>query len=312
MTVKALGYLVIEATDIPKWDSFLKDIVGVMPSGQSASGASLYRVDDRVFRFWIEAGEQDRLVAAGYELTTDSFDSTLEIIRDAGRDVSLASDEEAAERGVAKFARTTDPAGNGLEFFCGDSLADVPFASPLGIKSFITGDMGMGHAVFAAPDFEASHDFYKSIGFSDTDVPSFQLMGEDGPTTHFAFMHASNQRHHSVALGEMPVPPSSCIHIMLEVDNLDEVGRAFDRVKEAGYPVSATIGKHTNDEMVSFYVQTPGGFDLEFGYDGLTIEPEIWEPTAHVKISQWGHAWAWQEEMKKQMEQQNAAEGSTN
>ena len=300
MTVKALGYVVIQATDMNKWDDFLTNVVGVMSAGEDETGARLYRVDARPFRLRIERGPEDRFLTAGYELTSGSFDETLEIIRNSGQVVTLASDEEARLRGVDALATTSDPAGNGLEFYHGDSVSDEPFLSPLGIKKFVTGDMGMGHAVFAAPDFRKSHDFYKAIGFADTDIPAISPTGPDGPIMRFAFMHASNGRHHSIAIGEMPVPPSRCIHIMLEVESLDEVGRAYDRVLAAGCPVSATIGKHMNDEMVSFYVQTPGGFDLEFGYDGMQINPEDWQPTAHEEVSQWGHVWAWQEEMKKQ------------
>lgn len=309
MTIKALGYIVIEAIDISKWDAFFSDVAGVMAAGKSADGASLYRMDDRIFRFRIQSGEQDKLLAAGYELTPDTFDSVLQAIRDAGGEVSRADDAEARSRGAEKLARATDPAGNGLEFYCGDQKADTPFVSPLGLEPFVTGDLGMGHVVFAAPEFDKSHAFYREIGFRDTDLPSFQMMGPEGPTTHFAFMHASNGRHHSLAIGEMPPTPAGCVHIMLEVGSMDDMGRTFDRAQKAGHAISATIGKHTNDEVTGFYVQTPGGFDLEIGYSGLVIDPDSWETTAHNTISQWGHVWAWQEEMKRQME---ATEGSAN
>jgi 3,4-dihydroxy-9,10-secoandrosta-1,3,5(10)-triene-9,17-dione 4,5-dioxygenase len=309
MTIKALGYGVIEATDVSKWDAFLCEVVGLMKAGKSADGGNLYRVDDRIFRLCIQSGEQDRLLAAGYELTSGTFDSTVQILRDARAEVMLASEAEAKARGVTRLARASDPAGNGLEFYCGDTQADTPFVSLLGMEQFVTGDMGLGHVVFAAPEFEKSHAFYEAIGFNDTDLPSFQLMGPDGPTMHFAFMHAANGRHHSIAIGEMPPTPAGCVHVMLEVGSMDDMGRAFDRVLAAGHPVSATIGKHTNDEVTGFYVQTPGGFDLEIGYAGLVIDPEKWVPTAHDTVSQWGHAWAWQEEMKRQM---NAAGGNAN
>ena len=75
---------------------------------------------------------------------------------------------------------------------------------------------------------------------------------------------------------------------------MEDVGRCHDRMREAGIPESATLGKHTNDEMTGFYMQTPSGFDLEIGYDGLIIDPENWQTTAHETISEWGHEWAWQ------------------
>ena len=309
MTIKALGYLVIETKDLDKWDTFLCDVVGLMRADHSEEGATHYRVDDRIFRFRIQNGDHDRLLAAAYELTSDSFDNVLQDIREAGGEVETASDEEAKARGVTRLVRTTDPAGNGLEFYCGDQQADKPFESPLGMDPFVTGDMGLGHAVFAAPEFEKSHEFYRAIGFADTDLPSFQLMGPDGPAMRFAFMHAQNGRHHSVAIGEMPPTDAGCVHVMLETGSMDDMGRAFDRAQSAGCKISATIGKHTNDEVTGFYVQTPGGFDLEIGFAGLVIDPANWKATAHDTVSQWGHTWAWQEEMKREMA---AAEESAN
>jgi 3,4-dihydroxy-9,10-secoandrosta-1,3,5(10)-triene-9,17-dione 4,5-dioxygenase len=132
-------------------------------------------------------------------------------------------------------------------------------------------------------------------------MPRFYFMGggPDDPGMGFAFMHADNGRHHSVALGEGPVPPSGCVHIMLQMPNLIEVGKAHDRMKTHGYAESASLGQHWNDETVGFYVQTPGGFDLEIGCDSLVIDPASWEVTQHTAISQWGHEWAWQKAMKQ-------------
>jgi 3,4-dihydroxy-9,10-secoandrosta-1,3,5(10)-triene-9,17-dione 4,5-dioxygenase len=50
---------------------------------------------------------------------------------------------------------------------------------------------------------------------------------------------------------------------------------------------------------VGFYVQTPGGFDLEIGCDSLVIDPASWQTTKHEAISIWGHEWAWQKAMKE-------------
>ena len=310
MGIKALGYLVVGSTRPDDWNRFLTELVGLMPAGKSLSGASLYRVDERPFRFWIEPASADRLQAAAYEVTdAEALASLKDRIAAAGRAIRDGSDAEARERGVAAFFVTSDPAGNGLEFFHGDSRTDAPFVSPLGISHFITGDMGMGHAVFCAPDFAASVAFYRDVvGFHETDMPRFYFGGggPDDPGMGFAFLHADNGRHHSIALGESPVPPSGCVHVMLELPSLVEVGKAHDRMQALGYVESATIGQQYNDETVGFYVQTPGGFDLEIGCDSLVIDPAKWQVTQHTGISIWGHEWAWQKAMKEAQEAQAA------
>lgn len=306
MGVTALGYVVVETTQPENWHRFLTEVAGVMRAPDAADGAALYRIDDRPFRFRIETGEADRLVAAAYALSdAAAFTSLAEAVLAAGRPVTMASPQEAASRRVAAMFRTSDPAGNGLEFFHGDAHDDTPFASPAGVSRFIAGDLGMGHAVLSAPNFDETVAFYCDVvGFGKTDMPRFYFMGGPPEDTGmgFAFLHASNGRHHSLALGEGPIPPSGCVHLMLEMPDLIEVGKAHDRMRLAGYPESATLGGHVNDEMTSFYVQTPAGFDLEIGCDGLVIDPASWVTTQHREISVWGHVWAWQEAMKKAAE----------
>ena len=305
MGVKALGYVVVETAQPEKWDHFLTQVAGVMRAPDAADGAALYRIDQRPFRFRIERSTRDWFKAAGYEVSDgDALDALSAAIRDAGRPADAFSAGDCALRGVAAGFRTSDPAGNGLEFFCGDSRSETPFVSPIGVQEFVTGDMGMGHAVFSAPNFQEVLAFYRDVvGFHETDMPAFHLMGPEAPPMHFAFLHADNGRHHSIAFGEGPVPPSGAVHVMLEYPNMVEVGKAHDRMKLYGYAESASIGQHFNDETVGFYVQTPSGFDLEIGCDSLVIEPESWQVTKHEGISIWGHEWAWQKAMKEQQAQ---------
>lgn len=306
MSVKSLGYVVIETAQPGEWDRFLIKVVGAMRAPDATDGAALYRIDNRPFRFRIETGSAERLVAPGFEVEDEAaFDALARRIEAAGVEIAPASADEAAGRGVAAMFRTQDPAGNGLEFFHGDTRTDVPFVSPQGVAGFVTGELGMGHAVLSAPNFAETVEFYCDVvGFGKTDMPRFYFMG--GPPEDagmgFAFLHASNGRHHSLALGEGPIPPSGCVHLMVELPDLIEVGKAHDRMRDEGFTESATLGRHVNDEMTSFYVQTPAGFDLEIGYDGLVIDPASWETTHHEQISVWGHVWAWQEALKKSAE----------
>lgn len=302
MGIKALGYVVIRATQPEAWDQFMIQTVGAMRGADAPEGVDFYRVDDRPFRFWVERGASDELLAAAYEIdNAQNFADLKTQIVNLGRSVEDGSADEAKARGVDAFFRTTDPAGNGLEFFVGDRRDDVEFVSEVGVSGFVTGDMGMGHAVFNAPNFDEVHEFYKAIGFGNTDIPRINLSGQpDDPGMGIAFMHAENGRHHSVAIIEMPVPPSRCVHLMLEMKTQSDVGKCYDRMRINKVPESATIGRHVNDQTFGFYMQTPGGFDLEIGADPLVIDPKTWEATAHQQPSEWGHVWAWQKALEEQ------------
>ena len=150
----------------------------------------------------------------------------------------------------------------------------------------------MGHAVLPALQLAAMHAFYQRLGFADTDEMWLAMSPNPAdPKLGIHFMHAACRRHHSLALAGMPAP-SGCVHIMLEARTLDDVGYALDRCVAAGAHISSSLGKHSNDLMVSFYVRTPAGFDLEFGCDGLQPEWSTWVPTQSVIGDLWGHRWS--------------------
>ena len=78
-------------------------------------------------------------------------------------------------------------------------------------------------------------------------------------------------------------------HIMFELTDPDDVGRAHDRVRDAGIPLAMDYGKHPNDLMTSFYVRTPSGFELEYGSGGVVIDDATWQITSYDATSLWGH-----------------------
>ncbi|MEY2973194.1 MAG: hypothetical protein RI886_971, partial [Pseudomonadota bacterium] len=83
--------------------------------------------------------------------------------------------------------------------------------------------------------------------------------------------------------------PSGLIHTMVEVQKVDEVGYALDRALKKDIHISSTMGRHVNDGMLSFYMQTPSGFDLEYGCEGIQPDWDNFEITHSAVPSHWGH-----------------------
>ncbi|GLR66073.1 2,3-dihydroxybiphenyl 1,2-dioxygenase [Acidocella aquatica] len=299
MAVASLGYIVAKTRDLASWSAFATDVLGVMAAPSPRADVLLFRIDDRPFRIWVETGDTDAFVMPGWEFSTgDDMDAALERLRAGGHAVEILDVMSARTRHVSRLARSVDPQGHPFEMFHGRFLDYVPFASPSGVSGFVTGlngEMGLGHVVLTAPRFEETYAFYKEIlGFGDADFGRFYLAGggPDDKGVGFAFMHAQNARHHSLALGELPESPNGAVHIMLEVNSIDDVGRAYDRARKHGAHISATLGKHVNDKMISFYVRSPSGFDIEYGCQGLQLDPANWVPTTSMAVSDWGHVWA--------------------
>ena len=65
----------------------------------------------------------------------------------------------------------------------------------------------------------------------------------------------------------------------------------MDRVHAEQVRVITGLGRHTNDRMVSLYVETPAGFALEYGFDGVQIDWKDYLPTVSARTSHWGHRW---------------------
>ena len=152
---------------------------------------------------------------------------------------------------------------------------------------FVTKDQGFGHVVFVVPDLDGADRFVRdALGFTQSDWLETDLGGV--PLT-VRFYHC-NPRHHSLALGAAPFElPQKLHHVMVETVSQDNVGTAFDRAWSAGLPIANALGKHENDKMFSFYVVTPAGFQLEFGYGARTIDAPWTDDRRYDRISEWGH-----------------------
>ena len=63
-------------------------------------------------------------------------------------------------------------------------------------------------------------------------------------------------------------------HFMVELGSLDDVGQGYDLAQGEQDGIAYTLGRHTNDHMTSFYMRTPSGFFIEYGWGGRMIEPQ--------------------------------------
>jgi len=294
--ISSLGYLRIESPDVGAWREFGVRVLG-MAEGRGPNADAVYlRMDDFPARLVIVPGARERLLASGWEVAgAGELAAVGHALADAGVAVKAATPEELAGRRVREMLRFDDPAGNAIEVFCGAALEHRPAVSPYG-NQFVTGDMGLGHVVLpVAGAADAALAFYTGVlGFRQRDsmrMPAEFVGGAPGdPPAWFRFLGCC-PRHHSLALAPMPAE-AGIVHLMIEVAALDDVGRALDRCARRGAPLSASLGRHANDLMVSFYVRTPGGFDIEYGTDGLRVDDATWVSRESTAVSLWGHSFA--------------------
>jgi 3,4-dihydroxy-9,10-secoandrosta-1,3,5(10)-triene-9,17-dione 4,5-dioxygenase len=287
-----LGYLRLEATDMAAWREYGLKVLGMVEGSGPTEGALYLRMDEHPARLVIVPGERDRLIQSGWE-TANAAD--LQEIRNRldieGTPFKEATAAELADRRVDEMITFDDPSGNTLEVFHGVALIHRRLVSPYGHK-FVTEEQGLGHVVLTTRDDAESLHFYRDVlGFKLRDsmrMPPEMLGKPAGSPPAWLRFFGVNPRHHSLAF--MPgETPSGIVHLMMEVENSDDVGLALDRALRKKVPMSATLGRHVNDKMLSFYMKTPGGFDVEFGCEGLEVEDEGWVARESTAVSLWGH-----------------------
>jgi len=283
-----LAYLVIEVPDPKILDSVLADVVGLVPGERAPSGAHTWRNDARAGRVVIQSGPANDAVVVGIEaVASDAFVATVARLEAIGCDVREDSDA-ASERGVARLARAAAPWGTDVELVLGLTDAATPFSSGLVPGGFLTDGVGFGHVVLATTAFDESVAFLTDgLGFEQSDW----LETEIAPCINLEvrFFHC-NARHHTIALARAPFElPQTLHHVMFEMNERDDVGAAFDRLWATDLGIPNGLGRHYNDGMFSFYLQTPAGFQIEVGH-GARVITDAWDDNREYDaISAWGH-----------------------
>ncbi len=254
-------------------------------------------MDERPFSLMLQPARRDGVGFIGLEMDDEAaWAKALNELRSAGVNVELGTPTEIALRAVANMAWALDPDGNRVEWYYGPRTALAPFKPGRPIGGFRTGELGFGHLAMLTPRLEAMEHFYfELIGFRLSDYMNSDVKAR--------WSHI-NPRHHTLALvggGERLLH-----HVMVEYEYVDDVGRLYDMALQIPERIQTTLGRHSNDHMLSFYSRTPGRFLIETGWGGRLIDEAHWQPEELARMSIWGHERHWQSaEMKRRLREQN-------
>jgi extradiol dioxygenase len=286
MKIMSLGYLRVESPDAARWATFGPEVLGMalsdLPDGLGPDAVSLTN-DDRPGRLTVSPGERNRLGCVGWELpNSEELELAAKELLNSGVQVRRGTERECRAARVRDLIGFTDPAGFEHELFYGQLVVPGSFRPGRAMTGFVTGGQGLGHVVLVVPDLAQSLEFYRRVlGFrvsDEIDMHGNLLM----------FFHV-NPRHHSLAIMAMP-GMRGMHHLMLQVADVDDVGTAYDLCADRDIPIAMTLGRHTNDRMLSFYARTPSGFEVEYGWGANKVDNEDqWVVTHMQSPSIWGH-----------------------
>ena len=285
MHVQALGYLGFGSAHLDDWSDFATSLLG-MQAVEKGNTSRAFRMDDRAQRLIIDRDLAEGQRYIGWEVADAAALLALAArLEQAGVAVTQEPAALAARRAVGALISFADPLGNRLEAFHGAAVAAEPFVPGRAISGFRTGPLGMGHVVITVERMDLAVPFYRDVlGFGVSD----EMKHPFGAT----FFHV-NPRQHSFAMLE--TGRNGMHHFMVELCALDDVGQGFDLALGDGTDkdpnrVMATLGRHTNDWMTSFYARSPAGFQVEYGWGGRAIDPTTWIPQRlEAGPSLWGH-----------------------
>lgn len=284
-----LGYLLAESSRQDAWRRFGADGLGVHVNAPG-DGTTVFRIDDRERRVIVRPGPAEDVIAVGIELDKEALEMATARLHACGIEMSEGSGEEARLRGVERFVRIVGPKGQWFELFDKPRKTDRPLS--MRASGFVTGDGGLGHMAITTREPEAMLAFWRDI--FDARVSDTIDDKLDGLQLDFTFLHV-NSRHHTVAIAatrgvRMDPLRTKIHHLNLQVASLDDVTEAYTRCRSHGFTIANAIGQHPNDRELSFYVETPSGFEMELGWHPLVVPPDKpWPVGKYHGISLWGH-----------------------
>lgn len=282
--ITQLAYLGIASPDSEQWRDYAPRLLGAAIAEDGPDGAVRVKVDDAGYRIAIHPAEQDELRYVGWACANETeLRGYAASLREKGIEIHEGTDADLKERQVAELYWFNDPFGNRHELIWGQYSNPNSFfpARPMRGR-FVTGDLGLGHVVLIVPNLEQADEFFAhTLGFRLSDRVKSDIF-------NLRFYHC-NGRHHSLAVAEIP-GMTGINHLMLELENFDDVGTAVDLFTEdPDREILLSLGRHTNDLMTSIYVQTPSSMQIEYGHGGISVNDLTWVAGTHDVPSIWGH-----------------------
>jgi len=287
-----LGYLVARSRRTDAWKRFAREGIGLHVD-DLGGGELAMRIDDRARRLLVLPGDAEDVEALGFELDgPEEVEVAVERLRRLGAIVQREAGPVAAQRGVEELWSCVGPKRLGIELFCRPVLTGDPLQ--MRNSGFVTGAAGLGHFAITTREPEAMLRFWQEVLDARISDRIEDRLG--GVEMEFTFLRL-NERHHSMALAatrglRMNPLRTRIHHLNLQAASFDDVVQAYRRCRELGFPIASAMGQHPNDKELSFYVETPSGFEIELGWNPIVVTEEAergWTPGLYRGISLWGH-----------------------
>jgi len=273
-----LGYARLQVTDLPASIHFYEDLVG-LKRDSGPDGEVWLRCSDKPYDLILTEGPEAGLAAVGFELESRAeLDKAFTHVEALGYAPKWSKPDACATRKVeAGFTFVNPDTSLLIDFYVGQEIAADAF------EPTVAKIARLGHVVLNVADYSKAHKFWiEDLGFAISDhVPG-----------RIAFIRAwPNSLHHTFALLQGEV--DNLNHINFMVTDIDDVGRAMNRMKKADVPIVFGPGRHLPSTSIFIYYLDPDQMTVEYSFGMEEIEevggrePRILEPKPEV-LDTWG------------------------
>jgi 2,3-dihydroxy-p-cumate/2,3-dihydroxybenzoate 3,4-dioxygenase len=250
---RKLGYLTLNVTDIERSTAFATDVFGMDQAGEGEGGARFFRVGTGHHDVMLVPAETAAFARSSWELETeDDLDRAFAHYTRIGLNPAWVPADETKSLGLERAFRVVEPQlGTIWEYYARMSTTLVPRRNPL------TRFQGGKHYGLIVPDCKAVTDYMvENMGFLVSDY----LEGW-GAALLRAF---PNPNHHSFAPLGFPAPRAMFHHLAFMVEEIDDIGRLFNRVKKFDVGIQFGIGRHPTSGSIHLYIYDPDYFVWEY------------------------------------------------
>lgn len=275
---RRLGYVALNVTDLERSLGFYRDLVGLDVS-ERADGLVALRCGRDHHNVLLYANGAPGVKRIAFELESErDLDLAEAYLAEQGLDPRPVDEAETKALAMGRAIRFREPAsGLCLEYFARQRYMALPFTARLAQIE------RLGHVVIQVKEFDKVYRFFAdTLGFATSDVV----------TGFAAFMRAfPNPLHHTLAV--LAGPENRLHHVNFMVTDIDDVGRAMNRMREAQVEIVFGPGRHQPSESIFLYFLDPDRMTVEYSFGMETFpeqgarEPRLLEPRPEA-LDSWG------------------------
>lgn len=263
---KRLGYLMMNVSDIGRSTAFAQDVFGLDLVRTDERGQHFFRGSEHHHDVIFAPADKPALVRAAWELESQAeLDIAFAYFEGQGMAPNWVVRDECRALEIERAFRVTDPVlGLSWEYF-----ADMTVISSAR-KNVLTNFEGGKHFGLIVKDgAEASSLLVDKMGFLVSDYFEGNVV-----TLLRAF---PNSNHHSIALVGGQGGSDGSIrmhHVAFMVNEIDDIGKLFNRVKRLNVDIQFGIGRHPTSNSIHLYIYDHDNFVWEYTL-GMEQFPEV-------------------------------------